>query len=190
MKACHKYLIFLAVAFGIAMSHTPGGWAQDVKSPNIALLNYWQALRESKAGASLRQQIDAQRNKYQSEIETGQTTLEKLRAELAQQQGVLEPEALAKKRKEYQNHAEQLQQVVQNRKRQLDRMRQDGTVQIENVLREVLSALVKERGYDLVLNSDPKAGAVILSNSAMDLTSEVVKRLDAKMPAITVKPAE
>lgn len=190
MALCRRVFLASFTTLTIALSFAGAGWSQEAKTTSIVLVNYWQVIRESKAGGSLRQQIDAQREKFQSEIQAGQATLEKARTELAQQQGVLAPNAFAKKRQEYQNQAEQLQQKVQSRKRALDQMRQQGTGQIEKVLREILAGIVKERGYDLVLHHDPKAGAVIMFNKALDITPEVIQKLDAQLPGIKVNPAE
>jgi Skp family chaperone for outer membrane proteins len=156
-----------------------GALAQDAgdagKAPVIAVINYAQAVHESKAGQSLREQFDKQRGIYEQQ-------------ELKQQQAVLSPEAFARKRKEFQQQASELQRTAQERRRALDKMREEGLGQIEKVLREILGEMVKERGYDIVMNAGPGAGTIIMASNELFITGEVMKRLDKKLPSVTLKP--
>jgi len=159
------------------------------KAPVIAVINYAVAIRESKAGQSVREQVDKQRAVYEKEIKKAQTKLEDARQELAQQQAVLSPEAFARKRQEFQRQANELQRTAQSRKRSLDQMQADGFRKIEEELRKILHELVKERGYDIVMNAGPGAGAIVLASKELFITEEVVARLDKKLPKVSVKPA-
>ena len=167
-----------------------GALAQGTgKAPVIAVVNYAQAIHESKAGQSLRQQFDKQRDVYEKEIKKAETKLEEAQQELKQQQAVLSPEAFARKRQEFQQQAGELQRKAQNRRRSLDQMRDEGLQQIEKVLREILGEMVKERGYDIVMNAGPGAGTIIIASKELFITGEVMERLDKKLPSVTVKPA-
>ena len=160
----------------------------DAKAPVIAVINYAVAIRESKAGQSVREQVDKQRAIYEKEIKAAQTKLEDARQELAQQQAVLSPEAFARKRQEFQQQASELQRTAQSRKRSLDQMQGNGFRIIEDAVREILQELVKERGFDIVMNAGPGAGAIILASKELFITEEVVARLDKKLPKVSVKP--
>ncbi len=159
------------------------------KPPVIAVINYARAIHESKAGQSLRQQFDKQRAIYEKEIKNAETKLEEAQQELKQQQAVLSPEAFARKRQEFQKQASELQRRAQNRKRTLDEMRDDGLRQIETVLREILGDMVKERGYDIVMNAGPGTGTIVMASKDLFITDEVMERLNKKLPKVTVKPA-
>jgi Skp family chaperone for outer membrane proteins len=173
----------------IVTAVAPPAVAQNAKAPVIVVINYVQALQQSAAGKIVREQVDKQRAIYQVEIKAIQTKLEEARAELAKQQQILAPEIFARKRQEFQQQAGQLQRTAQSRKRQLDLMRNKGYAEVKKALRQVLEEIAKERGYDIILNADPGANTVVLAGKEHFITEEAIKRLDKKLPTVTVKPA-
>ena len=185
-----RFLLYLVVFAMIAWPSGRGAVAQQpAKAPVIAVINYAQAVHESKAGQSLRGQFDKQRAVYEKEIKSAESKLEAAQQELMQQQAVLSPEAFARKRQEFQQQASELQRKAQDRKRSLDQMRENGLRQIEAVLRDILGEMVKERGYDIVMNAGPGAGTIVMASKELFITGEVMERLNKKLPAVTIKPA-
>lgn len=181
-------LILPLVAALLLPSH--GALAQSgSKTPVIAVINYAKAVHESKAGQSLRDQFDKQRAVYEKEIKGAESKLEEAQQQLKQQQAVLSPEAFSRKRQEFQKQAAELQRRAQDRKRSLDQMRDDGLNQIESVLREILGEMVKERGFDIVMNAGPGTNTIIIANKDLFITAEVMEQLDKKLPKVTIKPA-
>jgi len=184
----YRVLAAVVVTIAVAATHQPAALAQDAKTPVIAVIDYARAMRESKAGQSVREQVDKQRAIYQAEIKSIQTKLEEARQELQQQQAVLAPDVFARRRQEYQQQAESLQRTAQSRKRSLDQMQGEGFSAIEKALRDVLQGLVEERGYDIVMNAGAGTSTIVMANRDLFITDEAVKRLDAKLPSVTVKP--
>jgi len=184
-----KFFVLLVVAAPVVLAMGRGAAAQQPgKAPVIAVINYAEAVHESKAGQSLRKQFDKQRAIYEKEIKSAESKLEEAKQELMQQQAVLSPEAFARKRQEYQKQANDLQRKAQNRKRSLDQMRDEGLRQIEAVLRDILSDMVKERGYDIVMNAGPGVGTIVIASKELFITGEVMERLNKKLPSVTVQP--
>ena len=184
-----RFFLYLIAAVAVAWPAGYGAAAQNPgKAPVIAVINYAQAIHESKAGQSLREQFDKQRAIYEKEIKSAESKLEEAQQELMQQQAVLSPEAFARKRQEFQQQASELQRTAQGRKRTLDQMREEGLSQIEAVLRDILSEMVKERGYDIVMNAGPGTGTIVMASKELFITGEVMERLNKKLPTVTVKP--
>lgn len=182
--------IIIAAMFMIAAGALAGGVpasAQETKAPIIAVIDYAHAMRESKAGQSVRAQIDKQRAAYQSEIKGIQTKLETARQELAQQQAVLAPEVFARKRQEFQKEAEALQRTAQARTRSLDQMRAKGYAEVQKALRAILEEIVEERGLDIVMDAGNSAATIIVANRDLFITDEAIKRLDKRLPEVTVE---
>lgn len=184
-----RFVVFLSIAVAVAWPAVSCAAAQQAgKTPVIAVINYAQAIHESKAGQSLREQFDKQRAVYEKEIKSAESKLEEAQQQLMQQQAVLSPDAFARKRQEFQQQANELQRKAQDRKRSLDQMRDDGLRQIETVLRDVLSEMVKERGYDIVMNAGPNTNTIIMASKELFITGEVMERLNKKLPAVSIKP--
>lgn len=191
MTFASRLTFLLCLLLATAVAWSPGNAIAQGggKAPVIAVINYAQAIHESKAGQSLRAQFDKQRAVYEKEIKSAEAKLEEAQQELKQQQAVLSPEAFARKRQEFQRQASDLQRRAQDRKRRLDQMRDDGLRRIETVLREILGEMVKERGYDIVMNAGPGSGTIVMASKELFITDEVMERLDKKLPKVTVKPA-
>lgn len=182
-----RFVLYLIAAGSIVWPVGAGAAAQG-KAPVIAVIDYTQAVHESKAGQSLRQQLERQRAVYEKEIKGAESKLEEAQKELMQQQAVLSPDAFARKRQDFQKQANELQRTAQERKRTLDKMRDDGLRQIQTVLREILSEMVKERGYDIVMNAGPNVGTIVIASKELFITGEVMERLNKKLPTVTIKP--
>lgn len=185
----YKFLAASALAIAVIAAAQPTASAQETKAPVIAVIDYARAMRESTAGQSIREQVDKQRAIYQAEIKSIQTKLEEARQELQQQQAVLAAEVFARRRQEYQQQAESLQRTAQSRKRALDQMQAEGFGEIEKALRDVLQELVEERGYDIVMNAGAGTSTIVMASRDLFITDEAVKRLNAKLPAVAVKPS-
>lgn len=185
----NKVLAVSIMVVAVTTLSQPKLLAQESKAPVIAVIDYARAMRESKAGQSVREQVDKQRAIYQAEIKRIQTELEAARQELQQQQAVLAPEVFSRRRQEYQQQAESLQRTAQSRKRSLDQMQAEGFGEIEKALRDVLQALVEERGYDIVMNAGAGTSTIVMASRDLFITDEAVKRLDAKLPKVSVKPS-
>jgi len=71
---------------------------------------------------------------------------------------------------------------VQERRRTLDQTSAAALNQVRNAMIEVVSVLSAERGFNLVMPSS----AVLLFSPKIDLTVEVIKRLDGKLPNVKV----
>lgn len=181
-------LIFVFCVVGAA-ALPPGHAALAQNKPSvIAVINYSRAISESKAGQSVREQIDKQRAIYQVEVKAAQSKLQEVRQELEQQQAVLSPEAFQRKRQEFQLQADQLQRTAQSRKRSLDQMRAGGIREIEEALKKILSEMAKKKGYDIIMNAGPGAGAIVIASKELFITDQVLKELNKKLPKVTVKP--
>lgn len=184
----YRLLAASTLILAVITGGPPPAPAQQNEPPVIAVIDYARAMRESKAGQQVREQVDKQRAIYQAEIKSIQTKLEESRQELQQQQAVLAPEVFARRRQEYQQQAESLQRTAQSRKRSLDQMQAQGFGEIEKVLRDVLQTLVEERGYDIVMNAGQGTSTIVMASRELFITEEAIKRLDAKLPSVTVKP--
>ena len=114
---------------------------------------------------------------YQNEIVQLETELQNLEAALQQQQLTLSPEARANREQqlqakfqEYQQRTGQLQEVANQRRAALIQPVMDNITAVIEELRE-------EGSYSLIL--DAAAGSIVSADPALDLTQEVITRLQA-----------
>ncbi len=156
------------------------------RAPAILVVDRGAIVRTSAAGKDLIRQIDefgkAMEAKYGEEEK-------KLRAdaqELQEQAGVLSPEARQKKEKELRDRGEALQRKVQEEQAEIQNGINIARTEIEKALGPILNTLFSERGATIMLDR----GAIVLGSVDIDVTGEVIKRLDQALPSVTVTPTK
>ncbi len=149
--------------------------------------------RSSAAGKSVRAQIDQRQQQFQAEIRPIQQELEKIRAQFGNRlpgAGDAGDAAFAAKRKAMRERVNELQRLIQERKRELDDMFNNGMHQVDLALVAVLKELAQERGINLILNAGRGRGLVLFAENQIVITDEALRRLDKRLPKVVLTKAE
>ncbi|MFQ5784002.1 MAG: OmpH family outer membrane protein [Alphaproteobacteria bacterium] len=181
-----RLLAIAALGSATLVALPSGGVAQNVPQPQIAILDQQRILRESSAAIDIKDQIERQRRIYQDAMTKREQELRSVDQELTRQRTILAPEAFAQKRREFETQVAEVQRELQTRKRELDQAYGYGVKQIQRELNGIIVELAKERGFNLVLGRRQ----VIFANNAMDISGEVLKRLNQRLPNVTVPLAQ
>tara|TARA_Y100000766_G_C18884829_1_gene595285 strand:+ start:280 stop:882 length:603 start_codon:yes stop_codon:yes gene_type:complete len=175
-------------AIGVVMA--AGGAIADIKrknqAPVVAIVDFQQVTRESKAGASIRRQVNEQHAIYQEEIKRLQDELKIERQYLQGIQTEQSPEDFKRRSEGYRRKAENLQKLLKERKRQLDQMYVNGMREIESELARILEAIANEREIDIILNTTRGQGVVIFAKPQTLISEEAKTRLDKRLPNISL----
>jgi len=155
---------------------------QSANPPVIAVLDVERILQQSAASKSMRPQIEKIRTDYRNDVKEQEGALMKAEKDLAQQRSVVSAEVFAQKRREFEDRARQAQNDVQDRKRIIDEALGKAIEKIRGSTEEIARDLASERKIDIIL---PR-GAVFLAVQNLDVTNEIMKRLDAKLPTVTI----
>ncbi len=195
MERCFRYVAaaLLLAGFQAAAGCGPAA-AQDkpaspspvraMPSPVIAVIDFQHVVKESAAGKSVRSQVDTRQAAFQAEIKPLQQELESIRAELGNRVPSIGEAEYATKRKAIRERVNELQRIIQERKRELDEMFNKGMRQVDLALVEVLKDLAEERGINLILNAGRGRGLVLFAENQIVITDEALKRLDARLPKV------
>lgn len=175
------------VALVLALtSASPPSNAQETDAPlpsaTAAVIDYQRVMREAKAAQSIRNQIEARRALYQEEIAAEEQRLLEADRELAGQRGVLSSEAFAEQRKAFEEEVAKVQRFVQERRQQLDDVSAMAMGEVREAVIQVVGELADQRGFNLVL---PSAG-VLLFSPQIEITDEVLDKLDTNLPDVRV----
>jgi outer membrane protein len=157
-----------------------GAAAQKLPTTVAAVIDYQRILRDAAAARSIREQIETRRKAYQEEISKQEQRLHEADKEFAKQRSVLSPEAFAEKRREFEQDVAEVQRMVQERRRELDRMSAAALNEVKKALIEIVTSIAEERGFNLVLPSSE----VLFFSRSLDLTQEVLAKLDARLPQV------
>ena len=185
-----KFLVSLTVAvgllFGTALLPSPAA-AQGHAGAKIAVLDSIVVRVRSKAGKSISKQLSSFRKALQKDAEAQQNKLRAARNELRLQRSLLSPEAMQARERKFQDDFKAAQRRFQVQKKALDKSRIDATQAFDKHLTEILKALQKERNYDVILDKRP---SVIFVSPAVNITKDVLARIDKRVQHISVKKPE
>ena len=160
--------------------HDNSAAAQKLPPAVAAVIDYQRILRDAAAARSIRDQIEARRKTYQEEISKEEQRLHEADKAFAKQRSVLSPEASAEKQREFEQDVAAVQRLVQERRRELDRLSAAALNVVKQALIDIVTSLAEERGFNLVLPSSE----VLFFARTLDLTEEVLGKLNAKLPEV------
>ena len=156
--------------------------AQETYEARIGIVDVQKILRDSAASQSIRPTIDEMRKDFQKQVSEQEQRLRRAEQELSRQRAILAPEAFAKKRRSFSEQAREAQARVQERRRDLDRAFNE----TKNKILQNLIVIAQELATEKKLNVLLEKRFVFISAKKLDLTSDVIKRLDERLPKVSV----
>lgn len=151
--------------------------AAEAQTLKIAYINSQEILSNAPGAEAAQAAFDAEMAGYQTEVSQAEAELQNMEAALQQQQLTLSPEARANREaqlqakfQEYQQRTTQLQQLADQRRGALIQPVMDNITALIETIRE-------EGAYSMIL--DAASGAIVSADPALDLTQEVITRLQS-----------
>src|SRR5260221_2618092 len=148
----------------------------------VVVLDTQRVLEESKAGKTIQSQMQQQVSNYQKTISKQDQELSAAQEDLQRQQSILAQDAFALKVKEFDQRVNDARKRAQEAQQNLSESQRAAIGKVEYAMLQVVADLAKERGANLVLNKT----TVVMFDTHFDVSDEVIKRLDDKLPAVTV----
>ena len=171
-----KFILALVAALSLIA-------APALAQTSIGVVNVAKIMRDSKAATSVRSQLQAKQKSFQSELETKEKALLAEDQALVKQKDSADKAAFEKKVKAFREKAAAEQRAVQTKKGQLDKAFAASLEEIQKAVTDIVKQVSTEKKLNLVLSS----AQVLHGDPSLDITDEVLKRLDAKLPTVAVK---
>ncbi len=156
--------------------------AQALPPAIIATIDSQQILRESKAAISIAGQIKGYMDSLQQLIQSEDNALKSRQDELRQQAGILSQEAIEQRQAELQKSYTDAQRMVQDRRQAIGRTQQQAVEVLKGQILGIIEELERERGFNLVLDRNN----ISWTSGALDITGEIIKRLNQRLPSVKV----
>ena len=156
-------------------------WA-DYPNTSIGVIDINKILAEADAAIMASKQIEKIASEIEGEIKEADEAIIKEQELLIESQAIMAPEAFESKRKDYENKVNNY-----NTERQAKLMRIDELIAISrndilNALKPILEEFSNEKGITILLEK----GSVMLNADKMDITDDVLKKLNKDMPKLEV----
>ena len=159
------------------------GAASAEDAAKIAIINIQSIMHDSTAAKSVKAQLDSKQKAYQSELSKKEEKLQKEDQNLAKQRGVLSQEEFEKKIREFKKEYADAQKDVQAKKGKLDKAFAQALNDIQKSVYDIVAAISKERGYSIVIPTSQ----ILYANPDMDISTEVLEKLNKNLPDLKVK---
>lgn len=171
----------VAAALGLAAAFVlPVARAQQVAPPVIITVDVQQILRDSLVAKDVQAQMDQRTDRYTKEVTEQENDLQKTQDELEHERTTLSTDVFNARMRDFQRRYDALDNRVQTTRQALQQSYNDAMTKVENTALQIIADIAAERKANLVVAK----AAVLFEAQDLDITQEVIKRLDAKLPQI------
>jgi Outer membrane protein len=156
--------------------------AAQAGGPKIVYVNSQKIIAQAPGRADAEAQFQKEMDQYKAQVQKMGDSLQTMVADyqkaeptLSQSVKTTRTKDLRDRQQAYQQHVQQLEQTAQQREAELVRPIME---QINKIIEQVRT----ENGYAFILDAGSQAGVVVAADSSLDITDQVIKRLQAAGP--------
>jgi len=149
---------------------------------NIAVVDIDAILSESKAAQSVKKQIASKRDSFVNQVKKEEDKLRQEQKAIEAKRNDLSKEELVKKFQEFEKRRIAARNKIQEQKGQLDQSYGRAMNTLTKVIYEVCQAIADEKEIDLVITKQN----IVVGNKSLNITSEVMSRMNSKLPNLTL----
>ena len=148
----------------------------------IAILDFSRIHQHAEAIQSIEAGYRSAIEAYAEEAKARETELRSAEDALRARETELSPEAYRSERLDLQRRMARAMELVQERKRTLDLARQEGLNEVQLALNAIVTEIATERQLSLILRKEQ----TVLVATEFDVTDEVLRRLNKRVPSVDV----
>ncbi|HZD25709.1 MAG TPA: OmpH family outer membrane protein [Alphaproteobacteria bacterium] len=156
--------------------------AGNDNAPVIAVLDVQKVLRESKAAQDVQQAVEQRRQTFEKKINDERDKLKAEEDKLRKQQTVLSPKAFDKRRRELERRYADLRRDADRTSSRLN----DAVNAAMHTLRKEVAKIVADIMNEQNINITLARTAVLVFDERLNVTDQVLARLNEKLPKLDV----
>ena len=183
-KTFNIYNIFTIIIFLLIL--TANTIADTYPNTSIGVLDLNRVLLDAKAAKKAAEEIDKIAQEVENELIKSDEIMISEQNKLIESQPIMAPEAFELKRKEYEEKVQNYNIERQNKLISVEKLVETSRNEILDELKPILEEMSETKGITVILEK----GTVLLNAETMDITDEVIKALNKKLPKIEVSLKE
>jgi len=172
-----RLIRFVLLTAALAAVFIPNTFAQVVDATRIGAINLSYVARTSKAGKEGLARLDEAGRKKTAEVEARAVELQKQQADLKKTNLGLGARAQADLQRAFEKSRVDFDRLRQDAQEEIERMQTQFELEFRAKLAPVVDEISKEKGLQFVFGLEQ--AAIVWWSPAVDISDEVVKRLDA-----------
>lgn len=176
-------------AFAALMAATPAFAQAPPPTPAIPLpplsvlvVDPGKIHREAKVMISIRSQLEGLRQRFMAELKGEETQLMTSERDLQQQRASMAQDVFNQRAQEFQKRVITFQEKQQQRSGQIDGAQRNAMDQMRQRLFRIVEDTARRRNATMVVENT----TMLYYDSGLDVTDEVLRRLDQELPTLTV----
>lgn len=170
-------LIAIGVVFLASMAQ-----AQSVPNSKIIVVDFDRVSRESLVGKDIAAQTQSFRVDLEGRARSVQASLTEEEEELKKQRSIISQDAFNERVRAFQQKAQRSQAELQQIDRQSGQAMQQANLEVQRALRPIVREVMEAKGANMVIDK-----ALVSHHAAgLDVTTEVIEKLDQVMPGFDV----
>jgi outer membrane protein len=146
--------------------------------PHIFVIDMNRVANESIIGKAARSNIEAEVRKSESKVALQRQNIEQLGADIQKQSSLLSADALEEKREVLAKRQREVERMMQDQREELGKKHNLEMKKVVDEIDVVVKQLSDRGTYPVIIEKDPRV--VVYAADRTDLTSEVIRLLDAK----------
>ena len=158
-------------------------------SQNIAfgaqfgVLDVDKIIQESSAVVDIQKKVDTKKIAYETEINKKQSQLESEQKKLEDKKITLSKEAFEKEIKNFEKKVDDLKTYIDRKQNSLKKASIDAMSKVNDKVKTIVSDIAKEKELDTII----PASQTLYFKDELDITAEVLSRLNKKITKVEVK---
>ncbi len=173
----HAFAFILMAAFVFVPVYA------QAAAPTIAIVDVEKILSEANAAKSLQKQIQAKKDAFQKEFADKEKSLKDTETKLMADKDKVSAEQFGKERKAYEEKILETRKLFQKRRNSLDQGLAKAMQELRKNIVASTAEVAEEKGYDIVVPRE----SVLIAEKSLDITAEVLKKLDAKLADVKLQ---
>jgi len=166
------------------------GAATAIGGSKVAVIDLQRAITENQEGKKAQEQFMAEINKRQGDFDKKQKSLDEMQNKLKTQAAVLSDTAKADLCRQIDQTTTEMNRMNEDAQKELGDIQQRLFRPIAERASKVLNAYAQETGYSVVFDVSSQANSIIYVQDVADITTEIIRRVDAEAGKTAAKPAE
>jgi outer membrane protein len=155
----------------------------NASAAGVGVIDVEKIVKESKLMRDIQSKLGKKQEEYQKEVTAKQNVFEADQKKLEGRKNVLSKEAMEKEIAGLNKKAEELKAFLEKKENSLKKASLDSMSKANEKIKEIIADVAKEKEFDLVI---PMA-ETLYGKDELDITSEVLTRLNKKITKLDVK---
>ena len=173
-----------ALACGmLALVSAAPAMAADASALKYGVVDMGKIVQNTDAAKGIFSELEGKRKQYQDQIKKEEDALKVTEQEIVKAKEKMSKEDFEKKAKEFEGKIVAGQKMVQEKKKTLDEAYASSMGKLRSEAAKVIGEVAKERGYSAVFTQD----AVVMAATELDITDEVISRINKNVKKIPVE---